>query len=62
MSMIFLYLQDVTPDTSAYMYAGYAVIFGVLIIYLASLVIRQRNLKRDAEFLKELEERKVRKG
>ena len=37
---------DTTPNTLAYMVAGYAVIFGVLLIYVVSLLIRQRNLKR----------------
>ena len=38
------------------MIAGYAVIFGVMAIYLASLAIRRRNLRRDLEVLKEIEE------
>ncbi len=43
-------------DTLNYMIAGYAVIFTVLIIYLASLVIRWRNLRQDKEMLEHLEE------
>jgi hypothetical protein len=39
------------------MIAGYAVIFGVMLIYLLSLFIRHHNLKRDMEALKELEQR-----
>lgn len=49
-------LQDATPNTTGYMIAGYSVIFIVLAIYLASLVIRRRNYKRDVAMLEDLEE------
>jgi len=39
-----------------YMLAGYAVILGVLALYIASLFIRWRNLKQDLETLKEIQE------
>jgi hypothetical protein len=39
------------------MIAGYAVIFGVMLIYLISLYLRQRNLKQDLEVLDDLEEK-----
>lgn len=42
-------------DTFNYMIAGYIVIFGVLLVYLVSLVIRWRNLRQDEEMLGELE-------
>jgi hypothetical protein len=45
-------------DTLNYMIAGYAVIFTVMIIYLASLVIRWRNLRQDKEMLEQVEEEK----
>jgi type II secretory pathway component PulM len=44
-----------TPDTSIYMIAGYSIFFVVTLIYLASLFIRQRNLRRDLETLQSLE-------
>lgn len=44
------------PDTSAYMVAGYALTFIVLGIYLVSLNIRNRNLKRDLETLQSLKD------
>ncbi len=50
-------LQNTTPDTSSYMIAGYAVIFIIMLIYLASLSIRQRNFRKDLELLEELEEK-----
>ncbi|MBT3314927.1 MAG: hypothetical protein HN390_09960 [Anaerolineae bacterium] len=45
-----------TIDTSNYMIAGYAVFFGVTIIYLLSLYTRWKNLQRDLETLEELDE------
>jgi hypothetical protein len=39
-----------------YMIAGYAVIFIVLAVYLASLVIRWKRLKADLQTLEKLEE------
>jgi hypothetical protein len=50
--MLYL-LQDAPAQTTNYMIAGYAVIFGVMLIYLISLYIRQRNLKQDLEVLEE---------
>jgi hypothetical protein len=40
-----------------YMLAGYVVILSILAIYLVSLVVRWRNLKRDMEVLVELQEK-----
>jgi len=37
------------------MIAGFTVIFGVMLLYLLSLVIRARNLNQDLEVLQELE-------
>ena len=44
-------------ETTNYMIAGYAVIFGVMLIYLVSLFIRWRNLKQNAQMLEELEKK-----
>jgi hypothetical protein len=55
--MLYL-LQDAPAQTTNYMIAGYAVIFGVMLIYLVSLYIRQRNLKQDLELLKEPQKEK----
>jgi hypothetical protein len=54
--MLFYILQEGPAQTSGYMIAGYAVIFGVMLIYLVSLVVRFRNLNQDLEVLDELEE------
>jgi len=49
--------QEAPADTTVYMIAGYAVIFGVMLIYLFSLALRRRNFKEDLKVLKDLEER-----
>jgi hypothetical protein len=46
--------MEPTPDTTAYMIAGYALTFIVISIYLASMYIRNLNLKRDLETLESL--------
>ena len=48
-------LQEGPAQTTNYMIFGYAVIFGALLIYVISLYLRQRNLERDLELMKELE-------
>ncbi len=45
-----------TPPYLNYMIAGYAVIFTVMIVYIASLFVRTRNLQQDMQTLRELEE------
>jgi len=50
-----MFFQEITPDTSGYMIAGYATTFIILAIYVASLLLRQRNLKQDMDMLAELE-------
>lgn len=47
--------QEVPADTTTYMIAGYAVIFGVMLLYVISLYIRKRNLERDLEVLQEID-------
>ncbi len=50
-----MFFQDATPDTSAYMIAGYVVAFVVMGLYLASIYLRSRNLKQDMSMLEEME-------
>ncbi len=38
-----------------YMIAGYAVFITMLVVYLVSLLVRWRNLKRDLNTLKEIQ-------
>ncbi|NMB68153.1 MAG: hypothetical protein GYA20_05265 [Chloroflexi bacterium] len=44
-------------NTLTYLIAGFAVIFGIMLIYLVSLLSRWNNLRKDAELLKELEKK-----
>lgn len=45
-----------TPDTSRYMIAGYVVFTVLPLLFIASLAYRHRNLKRDEDTLKGLED------
>ena len=49
------FLQEGPANTTSYMIAGYAVIFGIMLIYLISLLVRQRNLQKDLEVLEEIQ-------
>ncbi len=53
-----MFFQETTPDTSGYMIAGYAIAIIVMAIYLASFIIRGRNLQRDLETLAEMDKEK----
>lgn len=56
--MLFLStLQQGPAETTAYMLAGYGVIFGVMTLYLLSLIWRKRSLHQDLEVLKDLEKK-----
>ena len=48
--------QATTPDTSAYMIAGYTVFFLIIAIYILSLFVRTRNLNQDKATLNGLKE------
>jgi hypothetical protein len=50
-----MFFQEAPADTTTYMIAGYAVIFGVMLLYVISLYIRKRNLERDLEVLQEID-------
>jgi len=50
-----MFFQDITPDTSGYMIAGYAVAFIVMGLYVASMYMRSRNLKQDMSTLEEMD-------
>ena len=46
--------MSITPETTNYMIAGYTVFFVVTTFYVASLVVRWMNLKRDFLSLEDL--------
>ncbi len=51
-----MFFDQVPPDTSAYMVAGYMIFFVVTAIYVASFFIRARNLSRDLETLNDVQQ------
>jgi hypothetical protein len=51
-------LLDTTPDTVAYMLAGYAVLLGFPMLYAVSWLIRRRGLKRELELLESMQAEK----
>jgi hypothetical protein len=53
--MINTLLLQAPAETTRYLVAGYTVIFGVMSLYILSLFVRTRNLKRQLEMLRELE-------
>ena len=55
-----MFFQEVTPDTSGYMIAGYAIAFIVMGLYVASMYLRSRNLKQDISTLEEMDKPAVR--
>lgn len=53
-----MFFLETPPNTSPYMIAGYAIAFGVMLLYVASLYIRHRNLKHDLTMLEEMDKDK----
>ncbi len=51
-------LQSAPPDTSGYMIAGYVVFAVIMVIYLASFMIRHRNLEQDLKTLEVIQAEK----
>ena len=45
--------QSAPANTTSYMIAGYAVIFGVILLYILSMVIRQHNLMQELQILEQ---------
>lgn len=48
-----MFFQEAPAATTNYMIAGYIVIFGVIFLYIASLMVRRKNLLKDLEILNE---------
>lgn len=53
--MFALLLQSSTPDTIPYLILGYVIIGGVGLLYVITLLLRQRSLKRDLDVIERLE-------
>ncbi len=52
--MISSILQE-PAETTRYMVAGYSVIFSIMFLYIISIFVRRRNLKRELDTLQEIE-------
>jgi hypothetical protein len=50
-----MFFQEAPSNTTTYMIAGYIIIFGVMLLYIISLYLRNRNLERDLDVLQEIE-------
>jgi hypothetical protein len=48
-------LQD-TTNTVNYLVAGYTILIGLLVLYVASWKVRRRNLEKDLELIETLKE------
>jgi hypothetical protein len=57
-----LFLQQGPAETTSYMIAGYSVIFGVMLVYLVSLIVRSRQMAQDLAALEEMEEQSARRN
>jgi hypothetical protein len=51
-----LFQTTAVPDTVSYLILGYVIIGGVGLVYVLSLVLRQRKLRRDLLMLEHLVE------
>ncbi len=49
--------METTPDTTAYLIAGYGVIVGGLLLYVVSLIVRWGALAREERWLRDVEGR-----
>jgi len=52
-------LQQIPAETTAYMIAGYTVIFGVMLAYIISLIFRNHNLEQEYELLCEIDSENI---
>lgn len=51
-----MFFQEITPDTSGYMIAGFVISFVVMGLYVASIYLRDRSLRQDMSLLEEMDE------
>jgi CcmD family protein len=56
MAMINALILQAPAETTRYMIAGYLVIFGVMSLYIISLIVRSRKLQQELETLKEMDQ------
>lgn len=49
-------MDTVTPDTTAYLLLALGVFFGILALFIVSMVIRASNLRKDESMIEQLGE------
>ncbi|MFN8449827.1 MAG: hypothetical protein U0521_14895 [Anaerolineae bacterium] len=49
-------MDTVTPDTTAYLLLALAVFFGIMALFIVSMVIRANNLHKDVDMIEKLGE------
>jgi hypothetical protein len=52
-----MFLQEAPADTFNYMVLGFGVIFTIMGIFIASLVVRFRNLNRDLKLIDDIDDK-----
>jgi phosphotransferase system glucose/maltose/N-acetylglucosamine-specific IIC component len=50
--------QTVTPDTTGYLFLALGIFFALLGVFVLSMVVRARNLRRDEEVIEQLRSEK----
>jgi hypothetical protein len=50
------------PDTFGYLLLGYGAMFGLIFLYVLSWQLRRRNLEKDLETLRSLEDEEKRRA
>jgi hypothetical protein len=55
--MFYIPLFAPPPETTNYMIGGYIVIFSVMVVYIASLILRYRRYQQDIKILQELDDK-----
>ncbi len=49
-------MDVVTPDTTAYLYLGLVMFFLILTLFIATMLIRASNLRKDEALIEQLSE------
>lgn len=52
-----MFFQEAPADTFSYMVLGFGVIFAVMGLFIASLVVRFRNLNRDLKLIDDIDDK-----
>ncbi len=47
-------LAVITPDTTSFLVLGLVAFFGLLLLFLATMVVRARSLRKDEDLIEQL--------